>query len=253
MSTCIERALVDAHFRGAITPTAERRLRAHVTDCAACKKHYRRHQLLASLDPEASSPEDRLARGLGFSAPAAPQRRLSKHLALAASALALAALLFFVVRSPEPKDDGFTARGSVAASTSATPSVSVYRVRDRTLLSATTSIEHDDELAFAYANPTHKPYLMIFGVDETGRVYWFYPAWNAEAENPMAFKMDPAHVTQQLPEAIRHPFAGARLTIHGLFLDAPLTVRDVEAALRAHRLDGMPGAVDHTTTFEVTR
>jgi hypothetical protein len=95
--------------------------------------------------------------------------------------------------------------------------------------------------------------MMIFGVDEGDRVYWFYPAWTDESENPMAVKTDPGRGTVALPEAIKHPFQGSKLTVHGLFLETPQTVRDVEAALRDHRLDGMPGAVDQKTTFEVTR
>jgi hypothetical protein len=128
-------------------------------------------------------------------------------------------------------------------------------VSDRTLLSADSSVglKRDDELAFSYDNASHKPYVMIFGVDEGGRVYWFYPAWTDESENPMAVKTDPNRISQQLPEAIKHRYAGSRLTVHGLFLDQPLTVRDVEAALRDHRLAGMQGALDQTTTFEVTR
>jgi hypothetical protein len=242
MTTCIERALVDSHFRGEISPNDERRMRSHLTDCAPCKSHYRRRQILAQLDPEAPSPEERLARGLELGAK--PSKLLWPMLV---SALACAAALIFVLRAPT--DDGFRARGSIDASST----ISVYRVSDRTLLSTSGSFRRDDELAFTYDNASHKPYMMIFGVDEGDRVYWFYPAWTDESENPMAVKTDPGRGTVALPEAIKHPFQGSKLTVHGLFLETPQTVRDVEAALRDHRLDGMPGAVDQKTTFEVTR
>lgn len=251
MTHCIERPLVDSHFRGELRPGNERRMRAHLSECASCKAHYRRRQILAEVDPGAPSPEDRLARGLGLEvAPLGPSRLFWPMLA---SALAVAAALVFVLRSPQ--DDGFHARGSIPPSASArsASTVGVYRVSDRTLLSASGAVRRDDELAFSYDNVAGQPYVMIFGVDEGGRVYWFYPAWTDESENPMAVKTDPGRTTVALPEAIKHPFQGARLTIHGLFLDTPLTVRDVEAALRDRRLDGMQGAHDQTTTFEVIR
>lgn len=241
---CIEQALIDSHFRGAIAPTDERRMRAHVSDCETCRAHYRRRQIFASLDPAALSPEERLGRGLGFGKPA---RRLA--FPAVAALLAVAAVLFFVIR---PHDDGFTARGNVLPLQS---SISVYRVGDRTLLSASGAVRRDDELAFSYRNDSKKPYVMIFGVDEKGAVYWFYPAWTNESENPTALKTDPAQTTVQLPEAIKHPFAGKQLNIHGVFLDQPLTVREVEADLRKNQGSSLgsviPGAIDTVRMFEV--
>lgn len=258
MSTCIERALIDAHFRGDISSKDERRLREHLTDCSACQAHYRRRQILAQLDPEAPAPEERLAKGLGLTYEADrenEEQESSKLLwPMIASALAVAAALIFVLRSPH--DDGFRSRGSIGTTEAigqAASTISVYRVSDRTLLSTSGSFRRDDELAFSYDNASHKPYVMIFGVDEKGRVYWFYPAWTDESENPMALKTDPEATSVALPEAIKHRFQGSNLTVHGLFLENPLTVRDVEAALRDHRLSTMQGAVDRTTTFEVLK
>jgi hypothetical protein len=246
MTTCIERALVDSHFQGEISPKDERRMRSHLTDCITCKSHYRRRQILAQLDPEAPSPEARLAKGLDLHAK--PSKLLWPMLA---SALACAAALILVLRAPS--DDGFHARGSLNPAPSSESTISVFRVSDRTVLSTSGSFRRDDELAFTYDNASHKPYVMIFGVDEGDRVYWFYPAWTDESENPTAVKTDPGRMTVALPEAIKHPFQGSTLTVHGLFLDTPRTVRDVEAALRDHQLDGMQGALDRTTTFEVLK
>lgn len=237
---CIEEALIDSHFQGAISPADERRMRTHVTDCESCRTRYRRRQIFASLDPNALSAEERIGRGLGFTKPA---RRFA--LPVVAAALALAAVLFLVVR---PHDDGFIPRGNVLPQ----QSVSVYRVGDHTLLSASGSLRHDDELAFSYVNDKKKPYVMIFGVDEKGQVYWFYPGWTAESENPIALKTDPDHTTVQLTDAIKHPLSGSKLTIHGLFLDQPLTVRDVESAIARNQLNtGIPGAIDTAQMFEV--
>lgn len=174
MSTCIERALVDSHFRGDISANDERRMREHLTDCAACRAHYRRRQLLAELDPEAPSPEARLAKGLGLSidAPAGDAGPSRLFWPMIASAVAVAAALVVVLRSPS--DDGFRARGSLSpADATIISSIAVYRVSDRTLLSTSGAFRSDDELAFSYDNASQRPYVMIFGVDESDRVYWF--------------------------------------------------------------------------------
>ena len=247
MNTCIERSLVDSHFRGEISPPDERRMRAHITDCASCKSHYRKRQLLSKIDPEAMIAEARIGSGLGLNE--TKPRRMAWPMVV--SALALAAVLLLVLRPKAPVDDGFRARGPITAST--VPTISVMKVSDRALLSASGSIRANDELAFTYDNPSHKPYLMIFGVDEAGRVYWFYPAWTNESENPTAVKTDPDRTVATLPEAIKHPLGGAKLTVHGLFLDQPLTVREVEALLHGPTLTAIPQAVDQNFTFEVLR
>ncbi|MBX3234088.1 MAG: zf-HC2 domain-containing protein [Labilithrix sp.] len=250
--TCADRTLVDAHFAGTIAPREERRMRAHLDGCDTCRARYRKRQILGQIDPQALVAEERVARGLGLRRP-----RVSK-LPLVAAALAFAALLFFVVR-PAPKDDGFTARGSVTGTTApstpaSTSTIAVYRANadSGAVVLASGPIGAGDELAFSYDNASDKAYLMIFGVDDGGRVYWFYPAWTSETDNPMSIAIEPGK-RKELPDAVRHPIMGERLTIHGLFLDTPQTVRDVEAALRDRRLDALPGAVDHVTMFEVGR
>ena len=228
-------------------------MRVHVTNCAACKSHYRRRQILAELDPEALPAEER--HRLADLGSVKPERRVLAFPAAALAIVAIAAVLFFVIRPAPEKGDGFHARGaggdSGTMSNPTTSTIAVYRVGDHTLLSANGFVRRDDELAFSYTNGAHKPYVMIFGVDERGEVYWFYPAWTSAADNPKALATDREHATVELKEAIKHPLAGERLTIHGLFLDEPRTVRDVEAALHEHHLDGMPGAVDMASMFEV--
>jgi MFS family permease len=62
------RELVERHFAGTILPVEERSLRPHLPGCDPCRDYYERHLVLARLDPEALSAQERLARGLGLRA-----------------------------------------------------------------------------------------------------------------------------------------------------------------------------------------
>jgi len=284
-TTCEITRLVDAHFAGAIDPHDERRLREHLTDgCAICDERYRRRLLFAKLSGGGGlSAEDRIGRSLGFSvtkieAPAAPRRVLlaARPAAVAFASLAAAAVLFLFLRphpSPSLEEDGFASRGAalptVQPPMDAAARISAFRISPRVepgaeagkpvlLSTAGASIRRTDELAFDYSNPGGKTHLMVFAVDETRRVYWFHPAWTDENENPTAIPI--AMTTDQekrheLREAIRHPFEGHRLTIHGLFVDRPITVREVETLVRTSESGEImvTGANDDVIMLEVSQ
>ena len=96
---------------------------------------------------------------------------------------------------------------------------------------------------------------MIFGVDEHGHVYWFHPAWTKETDQPTAIAIDTDGKRHELREAIAHSFDGTRLEVHGLFVDRPVTGREVDAVIgkRAAPLGALAiaGAVDHVVTMTV--
>ena len=242
MSSCEKQRLVDAHFKGTIAIDEERTMRAHLVTCDACRARYRRHLLLGTLNPQALPAEARIAQGLGVrkTAPRSPLAWIAPALALAAAAVVL-----LLVR---PRDDGFTARGGLdatAASTSASP-LRVYRVaKGGTPAPVFDVVQRDDELAFAYENPEKKKYLMIYGISDRGRVYWFYPAWSNEAEDPRAVSASAEPGLHELPDAVTHHFEGTSLEVHSLLLDAPLTVRELEKRIASGPLL-IPGASDHT-------
>jgi hypothetical protein len=291
---CKELALVDAHFAGTIQPADERTLRDHLGGeaCALCHARYRRQLLLAKLAPTAEGPsrEERIGRGLGvISAPAAKENKdkdkdkdkdkttttttarpffaRPQTIALAAS-LAMAAVLFLVIR--RPRDQQFTPRGAIHhpsaqtvpsnSNSNSSSRISVFRIATKSegsvalLAGAAPSIARGDELAFQYTNAARKTHLMIFGVDENRRVYWFYPAWTNENENPTAVPIaTDTSEPHELREAIRHPFEGHRVTIHGLFLDRPMTVKEVETTVRASETAEImvSGAIDDVIMLEV--
>ena len=265
MSTpaCIVQRDVDDHFRGVIDPPRERALRAHLPSCARCRRRYERRVLLAKLDPEAIEPSARLAAGLGLDADALPDRarvrgavaaphgrgatRLARRfLPEALLMLATAAAVFLVLRAPPREAKDFAARGGGASSAVVAPALRVYRItKGGTPTPVTDVLGRDDELAFAYENADRKPWLAIFAVDAHERVYWLYPAWTNASEDPHAISAEAGPGMHELHEAVRHRFQGGRVDFHTLFLDEPLTVRQIEAKI------GQPLPGDHVLSFTV--
>ena len=254
--TCIMHRQVDAHFTGTITPDDERAMRAHLSSCEDCHARYRRRLVLAKLDPQALSADVRIAQGLGLRK---EQARTRFVWPAAGAFLAAAATLLLLLRAPHP-GDGFAARGEdggprVEQVVRASP-LHVYRVPSKEEGSVGPvpvfeTVHRHAELAFAYENSDRKKYVMIFAVNEDGRVYWFYPGWTSPTDNPRAIAITAEAGLHELPDAVVHRFDGARLEIHALFLDEPMTVREVEQAASSAGTLSVRGGVDHVERFGV--
>lgn len=236
MTTCIEKALVDAHFQGRITPKDEARLRAHLPTCASCTDYYERRALLASLDPTALSLEERLGRGLGLVAERAEATppRLTRARLVGLALVAAAAIVLLVLLGRKRPDDGFASRGAPAEGP---PYVRVYTSAGGppTPLEGAGPVRRDAELGFAYESVEGKGQLMIFGVDEHGHVFWYHPAWNDPKDDPTSIGVEVTPGLHPLREAIAHDLDGRTLEIHALFSSAPRTVKSVEGALAGRR------------------
>jgi hypothetical protein len=246
MNVCPQGGLVDRHFAGTISTHDERSLRTHLLECDRCRAYYGRHHLLSQLDPTALRPEDRIGRALGLGMGARVHA-----LPYAMSLLAMAACLLLWLRPPSTTL-GFASRGGAAPQ--AASRVLVYQATEgRTPAQAGESIGSHDELAFAYENGAGKPRLMIFGTDEHAHVYWFYPAWTRPEDNPVAIPVSTDGARHELDDAVVQPLDGKRLDIHALFVDRTISVREVEALLRAHPTGPLPieRAIESTTSFIV--
>ncbi|MBI5543911.1 MAG: hypothetical protein HY901_08500, partial [Deltaproteobacteria bacterium] len=172
---CALRKDIDRHFAGSIEPSAERALREHLPGCPECHRYYERHLLLARLDPQALDAKARLGAGLGV-----PVRRSSSRwffLPASGLALAAAAAAVLVVASPRSTTESgdFVARGGGEEHSAVR--LSVFKLERGAAVPVQGHIRASDELAFAYENRAGKQRLMVFGVDEHRRVYWFFPAW----------------------------------------------------------------------------
>jgi hypothetical protein len=247
MNGCTMRSQIDRHFAGVISPDAERAMREHLPTCSACEGLYRRHLLLARLDPKALPSDERIARGLGLRS-GRPAVAMSLGLATAAAAAALLLL------RPHPAEDGFSARGNVGALSPPASRVLVYDVRPGSPPAPIgDELRAGDELAFAYENSAAKRRLAVFGVDEHGHVYWFHPAWTREADDPVAIPIEVDGERHELPEAVLQRFDGRRLTIRSVFVDDPVSVRQIEALVRQDPQGTLPlsGAVETSLTLAV--
>ena len=230
-----QRKLIDRHFAGIGPPAAERAMRAHLVDCSDCRTHYERHLHLVALDPQAALPRrERLARGLGLSsqpvAPRAPRRWFG--LAAASAACAVALVASGLLRAPgasQPRGSRPSARSQLL----------VYEIaKGAAARQAAHEVRVDSALAFAYANIAHRRYLMVFAVDDAHRVYWYHPAWEKAADDPVALDIRRDDAVHELPQAITHRFTGRRLRLFGVFADRPLSVRQIEALVGRATADG---------------
>ena len=237
-----ERAIA-AHFAARGTPAREQEMRLHLRTCADCLDCYRRHLLIAEVDPAAAPAQERLARALGL-----PSRRARGTTpawfawGTIGGAVAAAAAILLVVHAPR-RDDAVgskVASGEFAARGlpfSPAPEIAVYRVparsKDARPEPAAGVVSSRDELAFAYRNSGGKRWLLIFAVDEHGHVYWYHPGWSDVGDDPAAVPISEAPGLHELPTAVAHQFDSTRMVLHALFTEHSMTVREVEAALRA--------------------
>lgn len=216
---CPTARLVDRHFAMRIRPSQEKDLRKHLIGCQACTARYERHLALASLDPRAADAKRRLAVGLGLQGRRAP--RAVPVLAAAAACALVAGLL--LLRPWSGGGARYAARGSAGSR------LFIYRVPDGAAPAPVADrIARSDELAFAYENRARRRHLLVFGVDEHRHVYWYHPAWDDAAADPVAVAISTAAGIHELPEAIGHAYDGSELMLYALFTDEALSVRTIE-------------------------
>jgi hypothetical protein len=91
-----------------------------------------------------------------------------------------------------------------------------------------------DGLLFSYTNLGPAPFssLMVFGIDESRRVYWYYPAFLDARDNPQSIDIQEDASRVGLHEVIAHPYREGSLTLFGLFSDRALSVAEVENAVQ---------------------
>ena len=199
------------------------------------------------------------ARLAGMEVAARPRQRRwrwpPRYLGLAAAAVVALALSVVFLRdgskTSRGEADGFRAKSAAGHTDprSRWIALNVFRLSGNAEpepLGETLRVE--DGLLFSYSNLGPEPFsrLMIFAVDATGRIYWYYPAFLDERDDPKGIAIEKGASRAPLHEVIAHPYREGALAIFGLFSDDPLTVSEVEAAVRRGAKDraGFEAAFD---------
>lgn len=186
--------------------------------------------------------------------------------AVVATLAAAAAVVLVPGGTATDASEQFRAKGAGAGVDAADRWVGVqaYRIVDRegraTPVRLGDRVAAGEGLAFAYTNLGPQPfeYLMIVAVDSRGEVFWFYPAYERDGDDPLGIPIRRGYAGVELPDVVRQRPAAGRLVIYGLFTRAPLRVSDVEAQIRDTVVAGsdarlpIDGAGQHVIVTEVS-
>ena len=169
------------------------------------------------------------------------KRRLLLPWSLAVASVGLAAMALLVLvpmdaTSPSG-DDQLRAKsaGSPADRAKDWVRLEVYRVRgDGNPERVHDRLGADDGLLFAYANPGPQPFshLLVFAVDGSGEIFWFYPPHVNKGANPYAIAIRRSRLGTELPDMVEHDLAPGPLAIYGVFANSPIDVASVESTVR---------------------
>ncbi|NOZ87390.1 MAG: zf-HC2 domain-containing protein [Deltaproteobacteria bacterium] len=246
--TCPKHEDIVKYVAGLLDEEYAAKLEGHLAECRQCNQVYQElSNITGRLAPDPGEFNDqefagdimtliRLKRPK-IERPGFPRKFFPKKwLAPFAAACAAAALLLVIWPNNRlDESTGFTARGGMTPGKDRWVSLEVFRpspgggyhpVTDR--------IMPHDALAFAYVKQragTFLSFLMVFAVDETGRVYWYYPEYSREDENPHSIYIGSGSGRASLPDEIRHDFKKGLLRIFAVFSKGPLYVRHIESVV----------------------
>jgi hypothetical protein len=236
---------IDRYFGGARDAATIRLALANVSRCGRCRRRYERHLLVERVLPDAPAAVDRLWETIAASA-GGPEARAASRGFGGRAALLVAAVAGVVLvsgpsrRATEPQPP--VARGGETGAPAA-PTLHVYRNVGGRAEPVAGNLRGHDGLLVAYSNPSDLGYLMVFAVDGSGGVHWYYPAYARLGDDPAAVPIRARALGVELGEEIHHDLPVGSLRMVALFLPEPRRVLDVERAVAA-ALARAGGALD---------
>ncbi len=275
---CPERNRVYELAAGKLSSEAAVRLEQHLMNCASCAKlNAELKQLTERLeiepgelvDPEMDEAIITLVRldRAGCAVERGAVRRWKSY-AVAALAAAACITLFFTLQprsAPvEQNSDEFYARSGVGRRENRWVSIEVFRAIESQYEPVKKRIDADDALAFSYVNRNNPAFrfLLIFAVDESGRVFWYYPSYTDRDANPTSIPIKQTVEPVALAEEVQHDLRSGPLRLFAVFSMSALDVRAIEDRvafeLRDRRtlakLDGLdlPDTGQHSFLLNVT-
>jgi hypothetical protein len=240
-----DRAAIETALRD--DPRAQRRLEQlrHIASClAAPVPELENVDMIARVraelaKPAAAQPKQRslLAWGTGF-------------------AVAASVGLFVAFGVEQPLESEFRAKSAntVANDGQRWAGMQIHRaVTSSNLERLGDQLRADEGLVFSYTNIGPQPfrYLMIFALDASGQVRWFYPTYDREGTNPESIAIDPRSQVS-LGDVIGHDYAEGTLAIHAVFTRQPLRVSEVEGWLK-NKPDGLEQVPIEDASLQVVR
>lgn len=229
-----------AMLEGELTSSRAGTIDTHIHSCASCRARLRR--LSDTLDAvgtvETESASIDLVRSINeridHPEPNRPKQARAWVWALAVAVAGLGLLL------PLAQQEEIRSKAGAARPSERWTGIRVFRLGEEGPSPVSDLVRPDDDLLFAYANLGDHPaeHLMIFGVDRSGRVYWYYPAHRDPTLDPGSIPIQPAS-SRELREKIRHPLEPGHLTLHALFTNEPLLVSEVEEAVAEGHLQDL--------------
>ncbi len=243
------------YIEGEVTQSRARDIESHLSICPVCRRQVEDRRELVDL---LGRPDERLAGidlvpGLrrAIEAPdAEPGRRRRKVPVLAWAAVAIVAFVLaaFLWRLGAPfsspgQDNGFRVKAARPGQLESDRWVALLPYRLPAGGAPTRlgeSISTAEYTLFAYTNLGERPYryLMVFGVDAQGEVFWFHPPYVEAGTDPESIEIKQGVAGVELSEKIQHDFAPGTLRIVGLFTHEPLKVSQVEAMVQKLVKDG---------------
>jgi len=237
-------------LEGELSQNSARTLEQHLGGCAGCRAlRGELERMVGRLAPDPGEFDDPLLRqailarlGEAGAGEALAARQWWQGLlrpVVLVPALAAACALLLVIKVmprgalPEQRRGEFAARGGNGDEAQRWINLWIFSGSEGDYRPVQRQIEADAALAFGYLNVrgVHR-HLMVFGVDASGEVRWYYPAYDQRGTDPQSIGIRTGR--HQLPDEVKHPLPAGPLMIYALFSTKPLRVSRIEKMV-AHR------------------
>jgi hypothetical protein len=241
---CAEENRVYELAAGRLSSEDAARLRHHLTSCALCAKlNAELEQITKRLEIEPGELADsemdeailtlvRLDRA-GRAVERDSVRRWKSY-GVAALAAAACVALFFTLRPRSApivqNSTEFYARDGAGRRENQWVSIEIFRATESQYEPVKGRINADDALAFSYVNRNNPAFrfLLIFAVDKSGRVFWYYPSYTDRDANPTSIPIKKTVEPVALAEEVQHDLSSGRLRLFAVFSMSALDVGAIE-------------------------
>ncbi|MGC4087580.1 MAG: hypothetical protein QM756_06745 [Polyangiaceae bacterium] len=236
-SVQVDARLLAAYLEGEVTGSERGAVEAALADSAPARRTLAQlSELKGSLSQARPDLEqiDLSARVFEALREPLPERARRGFWGLATLGAAAAALCVFGLSRSKLEDPSeFRARSGdpTAASSARWAGIQVYRVAEPSVpVRLGEHLAAGDGLLFSYTNLGARPfeYLMIFAVDASKNVRWFYPAYENAGTDPKAVRIEAGRAQVSLAELVHQDFQPGPLSIYALFAHQALAVSEVE-------------------------